>query len=181
MITRRLGTAVELFRRARGNTPNRKQGTRYTDGLLFGTVSRRQGTETKDDHERRTTVHREACEYSSTAIESSRERSGQDFAAWEKAPYHNVRPEPLRDASGVRASRRSSRCCGDPAAGFGLTPAAFDGVAPSGRCGWFVLMERSRLRMYVLVWCFVSSRADVCFTSLPLCLGPVRISPCNGC
>eukprot|EP00903_Cladosiphon_okamuranus_P007230 g7017.t1 len=37
-----------------------RKGTRYTDGLLFGTVSRRQGTETEDDHERRTTVHREA-------------------------------------------------------------------------------------------------------------------------
>ncbi|CAM9318093.1 unnamed protein product [Hapterophycus canaliculatus] len=37
-----------------------RKGTRYTDGLLFGSVSHRQGTETEDDHERRDTTHREA-------------------------------------------------------------------------------------------------------------------------
>lgn len=36
------------------------QGTRYAEGLLFGTVIRRQGTETGDAHEQRTTTHREA-------------------------------------------------------------------------------------------------------------------------
>lgn len=38
-----------------------KQGARYTDGLLFGSLSRRQGSETGDDHERRATTHREAA------------------------------------------------------------------------------------------------------------------------
>ncbi|CAM9989294.1 unnamed protein product [Pylaiella littoralis] len=38
-----------------------KKGTRFTDGLLFGGVSRRHGTETEDDLERRTTIHREAA------------------------------------------------------------------------------------------------------------------------
>ncbi|CBN76546.1 expressed unknown protein [Ectocarpus siliculosus] len=38
-----------------------RKGTRYTDGLLFGSVNRRQGTETEDDHERRATTHREAA------------------------------------------------------------------------------------------------------------------------
>lgn len=37
------------------------QGTRYTEGLLFGSVSRIQGSETEDHHERRATTHREAA------------------------------------------------------------------------------------------------------------------------
>lgn len=39
-----------------------RKGTRYTDGLLFGSVSRRQGSETEDEHERRATTHGEAGE-----------------------------------------------------------------------------------------------------------------------
>lgn len=39
------------------------QGTRYTEGLLLGSVSRRQGTETEDSHEQRATSHREAGEH----------------------------------------------------------------------------------------------------------------------
>lgn len=40
--------------------PFRRQGTRYTDGLLFGSVIKRLGTETHDTHEQRSTTHREA-------------------------------------------------------------------------------------------------------------------------
>ncbi|CAM9752558.1 unnamed protein product [Choristocarpus tenellus] len=36
-----------------------QEGTRYAEGLLFGTVNRRLGTETGDTHEERSVAHRE--------------------------------------------------------------------------------------------------------------------------
>ncbi|CAM9716969.1 unnamed protein product [Discosporangium mesarthrocarpum] len=41
-----------------GDSVNAK-GTRYTEGLLFGSMSRRQGSETGDTHEKRAVTHRE--------------------------------------------------------------------------------------------------------------------------